>query len=389
MLILKIYRFFKGKLKVAFSGDFVERVLNLCAYNGISVWGIRKRGDNLTLFMSVNDWKQMPKILRNTGVRAHILKKYGVPIIIGRYRYRYGIALGALLFFVVLQILSGYIWNISVVGNDKIKSETIIAACESIGIKEGIRASKIDALDKRVELQTRVDSLAWAALNIEGCLLTVDVKEASLTPQKDYSPCNLVASDDGVIKKIEVTEGQIKVALGDAVTENTLLVSGFYELANGSTNLVKSSGEIVAEMVEKHTITVPFRQKIKHFTGRQKQKYVLQFFSLKIPLYLGEERGDFQKHTKKIILKNENSYVPVFLHKIYLREIKENSVLLSEERAEQIAKKELEKRLKNAKIIKMAENKTITEDALILNCEVTLQKNIAVTEKILFGTTNQ
>ncbi len=388
MLILKIYRFFKGKLKIAFSGDFVERVLNLCAYNGVSVWGIRKREEKLTLFMSVSDWKRMPKILRNTGIRAHICKKYGVPIIVNRYRYRYGIALGVLLFFTVLEVMSGYIWNISVVGNAKIKSETIIDACESIGIKEGMRASKIDAWDKRVELQTRVDGLAWAALNIEGCLLTVDVKEAVPTPQKDYSPCNLVASEDGIIKKIEVTEGQIKVALGDAVTKNTLLVSGFYELANGSTNLVKSSGQIVAEMVQNHTVTVPLGQNIKHFTGREKQKYVLDFFSLKIPLFLGEERGEFQKHTEKRMLKNGNSYVPVFLHKITLREIAQDSVLLSEERAEEIAREKINERLKGVKIIKIEENKTLTEDALTLNCEVTLQKNIAVAEKILFGTTN-
>ena len=388
MLILKIYRFFKGKLKVAFSGDFVERVLNLCAYNGISVWGIRKRGDKLTLFMSVADWKRMPKILRNTGIRAHILKKYGAPIIVNRYRYRYGIAVGVVLFFAVLQIMSGYIWNISVVGNEKISDEEVIAACENIGIKEGMRASKIDAWDKRVELQTRVDELSWAALNIEGCMLTVDVREAALTPTKDYSPSNLVANADGVIKKIEVKAGQIKVAVGDAVTENTLLVSGFYELSNGNTNLVKSQGEIVAEMVENHSVTVPLRQKIKHFTGKRKKRYVLDFFSLKIPLFLGAEEGEFQKFIEKKMLKNGNSYVPVFLHKIHLREIKESNVLLSEERAEEIAKSKIKERLKDSIIIKIEENKTLTEETLTLNCEVTLQKNIAKTEKILFGTTN-
>ena len=388
MLILKIYRFLKGKLKIAFIGDFVERVLNLCAYNGISVWGIRKRDDKLTLFMSVSDWKRMPKILRNTGIRAHILKKYGAPIIANRYRYRYGIVVGAVIFFAVLQIMSGYIWNISVVGNEKITDEEVITACENIGIKEGVRASKIDAWDKRVELQTQVDGLSWAALNIEGCMLTVDVREATLTPSKDYSPCNLVANADGVIKKIEVKAGQIKVAVGDAVTKNALLVSGFYELANGNTNLVKSQGEIVAEMVENHFVTVPLRQKIKRFTGKRLKRYVLQFFSFKIPLFLGEEKGEFQISTEKSMLKNGNSYVPVFLHKIYMREIKESSILLSEERAEEIAKSKIKERLEDAKIIEIEENKTVTDDALTLNCKVTLQKNIAKTEKILFGTTN-
>ncbi|MBQ2274984.1 MAG: sporulation protein YqfD, partial [Clostridia bacterium] len=168
----------------------------------------------------------------------------------------------------------------------------------------------------------------------------------------------------------------------------TLLVSGFYELSNGNTNLVKSQGEVVAEMVENHSVTVPLRQKIKHFTGKRKKRYVLDFFSLKIPLFLGAEEGEFQKFIEKKMLKNGNSYVPVFLHKIHLREIKESNVLLSEERAEEIAKSKIKERLKDSIIIKIEENKTLTEETLTLNCEVTLQKNIAKTEKILFGTTN-
>ena len=87
-------------------------------------------------------------------------------------------------------------------------------------------------------------------------------------------------------------------------------------------------------------------------------------------------------------MKNGNSYVPVFLHKIHLREIKDSNVLLSEERAEEIAKSKIKERLKDSKIIKIEESKTVTEDALIAEYEITLQKNIAKSEKILFGTTN-
>lgn len=388
MLIVKIYRFFTGKVKLKFSGDFVERVLNLCAYNGIAVWGIRKKNGEITLFMSISDFKRMRKILKNTGIRLHICKKRGVPFIINRYRYRYGILLGAAIFFATLQIMSGYIWNINVTGNSKISEKEVLAACEKIGVHEGIRATEIDAWNKRVELQTHIDGLAWAALNIEGCELTVDVKEAVLTPHKDYSPANLVANDDGIIKKIEVTEGEIKVAVGDSVAKNTLLVSGVVELEGGNTHLVKSSGKIVAEVIKRYKAVVPYHQKIKAFSGKAQQKYALNFFGIKIPLYLGAQKGEYVNRTQKLVIKNGRSYVPVFLYKVTMREIRESEIALSPDRAKEIAVANIKERIGDAKIVSYEESVNETEESLTVVWDVTLQKNIAKEEKILINTTN-
>ncbi len=388
MLILKIYRFFTGKVKVSVSGDFVERILNLCAYNGISVWGIRKHNNRLTLYMSVSDFKRMPSIVRQSGIRIHICKKQGIPFIVNRYKYRYGIALGAIMFFVVLQIMSGYIWNISVVGNEKIEAESIISACNEIGIKEGIRASKIYAPNKRVELQTKIDGIAWAALNIDGCELVIDVKESQIAPQKDYSPCNLLSTHDAVIRKIKITEGQIKVNIGDAVAKDGLLVSGVVELNNGNTHLVKSGGEIIGEVSERYTAVVPYKQTKQYLSGDKKHKYVLDFFSLKIPLYLGSNSGKHLKNTEQIVIKNENAYVPVFLHKTTFTPIIERRVTLSEEQALQIARDNIKKRLEGVEIISMQEKITSTDDALTLVCDTVVLKNIIKEQKILIGTTN-
>ncbi len=388
MLILKIYRFFTGKVKVSVSGDFVERILNLCAYNGISVWGIRKHNNRLTLYMSVSDFKRMPTIIRQSGIRIHICKKQGMPFIVNRYKYRYGIVLGVIMFFVVLQIMSGYIWNISVVGNEKIEAQSIISACREIGIKEGVRASKIYAPNKRVELQTKIDGIAWAALNIDGCELVIDVKESQVTPQKDYSPCNFLSTQDAIVRKIEITEGQIKVNVGDAVAKDGLLVSGIVELNNGNTHLVKCGGEIIGEVNEQHTATVPYNQ-VKQYLSKDKQhKYVLDFFSLKIPLYLGSNSGKYLKNTEQIVIRNANSYVPVFLHKTTFTEVRQRKITLSKEQALQIARDNIKKRLEEVEIISMQEKITSTGDALTLVCDAVVLKNIIKEQKILIGTTN-
>ncbi len=388
MLFLKIYRFFVGKVRIAASGDFVERLLNLCAYNGISVWGIRKRNNKLTLYMSVSDFKRLHTVVRGNGIRLHILRKRGMPFIVNRYRYRYGIAVGAALFFVMLQFLSGFIWNINVSGNKNVDTDVIKQACREIGIYEGARASDINAWSQRVVLQTRVDGLAWAALNIEGCELVVDVTEAPVNEKRESAPCNLLASNDGLVKKIEVTSGAISVAVGDVVTKDSLLVSGVVELSNGNTHFVHSSGKIIAEVSETFSATVPYKQTIIRLSDDSSIKYVLDFFGLRVPLYFGSTEGEYISKYSKHMISSSNSYVPIYLHRAQITTIKEETVQLSQEDAVNIARKNLEERLRDIEIISKTEEIVGNDQGVTVKYKTVLLKDIAKTEILLINATN-
>ncbi len=387
MIFLRLYRFFSGKVKVCVSGEFAERILNLCAHNGISVWGIRKKNGKITLFMSVRDFRAIRYVIRGSKLRLHILKKYGFPFIANRYKHRYGLFFGVMLFFFILYFLSGFVWNINISGNSTVSDKTIINACRQIGIKEGIKKSEIDALQKRVELLTKVDGLTWSAINIEGCVLTVDVTEAEEKEKNKNMPSNLVAADNGKIVKTEVISGQTKVKAGDFVAKGEVLVSGIYELKNGNTQLTRSSGEIYAEVEKTISVTVPLKQRINTLCGSSHKRYVLSFFGLKIPLYLGEFSQNYVRNDSIKTIKNGEFYIPIYLHCGEYMRIEENDITLTETEAVELAREQLSKRISDSEIIKAEERIDRNNDKITLKYFLKLKKDIAKEEILLISTT--
>lgn len=285
--MLWLYRFFNGYLLLEFSGEFSERILNLCAKKHITLWGLHCRKRKITGCISVGDFRRLRYIRRGKRIKVHILEKRGLPFFIKKYRKRTAFFAGIILFFLILNYLSGFIWTVRVSGNRNISDEEIIKACREIGIYEGMRKRGFDAKAEKERLLINSDSLAWSSMNIEGCVMTVNVTEIkNRKNETDGVPTNLKATGDGIIKKLDIKSGNCVVKLGDTVKQGDVLVSGIIEGQN-STQFVHSSGAVIAKTEREIKARADFNQTVCKKTGRKSSKSVLSFFHLKIPLYLG------------------------------------------------------------------------------------------------------
>ncbi len=155
--MLFLYRFFCGVLSVEFFGIYPEKIFNLCAKNRINIWNIENKKQKLCCNITVKDFLKLPKILRKSGIRVHITKKSGFPFFIRKYNKRFGIFVGIVLFFVFLQIMSGYIWIIEVEGNKTVSSQEIISICDILGIKQGVKKSKINSKADAQDILLKTD----------------------------------------------------------------------------------------------------------------------------------------------------------------------------------------------------------------------------------------
>ncbi len=388
MIFLKLYRFFMGKLRVEVGGVFAERILNLCAHNGITIWAIRRKNDKIIFYITVRDFRALRVIVRKTGIRPHIVKKRGWPFIVKRYSRRYGALCGAAMFFIILQFLSLFVWNINISGNTTIPDEIILNACRDIGIREGVRASSLDANRLKLKLLGEVDGLAWAAINIEGCALTVDVTEAAKKEPNNTDPCNLTANANGIIRKIEVSDGKSLVRVGDSVAEGQLLVSGIYEYKNGNTALVHSEGIIIAEVSESISATVPLKQEINVLSNKKSRRYTLSFFGLKVPLYLGEFGEEYLRDDELNRLESGENYLPIYMHKSVFRKVRKQEITLSPESAAQLAREELDKHIDGMEVLSKEESISENNDSVTVTYDIVTQRDIAKEEILLFSTTN-
>ena len=379
-----VYRFLRGYLRVVFKGDSPQRILSLSAKNQITLWDTGLARNGLETYIYIKDFYKLPQIIRKSGLRAHILAKKGLPIILGKNRFRLGFFGGIIMFFAFLQIMSGYIWVIDVTGNKSVPTEDIINACETIGIRQGVKANKIDSKVQRERLLLKVNGLAWASLNVEGSRLTVNVSEIK-NMQNEKMPSNLKAALDGIVKHIDVTSGDCVVKVGDTVKRGDVLVSGVKETSDG-TVFIHSSGSIIAETLRYYKAEESFEQSLKIPDGRVKTKYVLELFNIKIPLYLGCETDEYTSSRSSVTARLFGKSLPIKIYGKRFEFYRTGKIIYSPEELEAKLEKQITEQIKEEKIeeYEVTERRVEkNEKGIIMSYGIKTLENIALNEGII------
>jgi len=388
--MLWLFRYLFGFLTVKFYGDFPATIFNFAAKNHIFLWNTHLTENGITACISVYDFKKLPYIIYGSGIRVHILEKHGFPFKIRKNRKRLGIAIGTIIFVVFLNIISSYIWIIDITGNNNVQSEEILTALNEIGISEGISKKSITPKIQREKLLLKLDSLAWASLNIEGCRLTINVTETKKNENSIHSPSNLKAKTDGIIKKIDITSGNCVVKPGDAVKQGDVLVSGIFENADG-TDFVYSAGVITATTEYKTELYGKFKENTYTENGKFKKKRVLELFSLKIPLFLGSETGKYNSESSTYALSLFGQSLPI---KVYEKEFKflEKSIIqYNTDALKEKLTKQLEEDLKQKDFISYEITElSFYEDTqgIKLSAVINAEENIVYSEELIISNNN-
>ena len=384
-----ILRNLSGFLRVRFSGDNPERIFNLSIKNRICLWDSKKSNDAIECSVSIGDFKRIRPIIRGSKIKMHILEKIGIRFKIYKNRRRYGVVVGLAWLLIFLKLMSGYIWVIDIEGNRKLSDSEIISVLETIGIKEGMRSSEIDSKTDRERLLLKTDKLAWASLNVEGSKLTVNVSEVKST-KPENTACNLISNADGIIKKIDVTSGNCLVKVGDTVKKGDVLVSGIKETGT-KTEFIVSQGEIIADVKREISLNEERNQTVKAFTGKTKNKAVLEVFTFKIPLYLTYENEKYNSYTELKQLKLFGNNLPFKLYIKRFEFFKEEKIKYTDKqltlKIENCLKKELKKE-ENEDFLITDKNINLTNDKITLTAMISNEQNIAKKQVLKINPTN-
>ncbi len=382
MFFIKFVRFILGYVRITVGGDYPERFLNLCATNGITVWNVSRNGDMLSCSMFARDYRYVRRFRRKSGAKLKIKRRKGAPFIYHRYKNRKGLMAGFALLVAFLITMPKFVWSVEVSGNEKTETELIINTAEKIGIKSGAKLSSIDPDNLRPTLLVELPELSWAAINIEGSRITLDVRER-LTPEiiSGDTPCNLVATRDGIITSVYVKKGSAAVKVGDAVRKGDLLAMGTVEYGDKSTVIRHSMGEIYAETTHEITVKSPITVTESIPTGKIKTKRVFEIFGFNIPLYLGSEKYDYNAAASKWTLKSGDTELPMSVTTAKFYEVEKRKTKLTPEKAKENAQNELKKRekeeLDGIKIKNRKLKFTSADGYIILTASYVCEENIA------------
>lgn len=304
-MLLSIFRYIRGYLKIRVIGYSPERFLNACSHRGIYIWGITPVGGAYDMYITVSGFHKLKPVIRKTGARVVITRRIGIPFYLFRYRRRKVFFVGAVLSIALIYSLSLFVWNIDVRGNRKFTDEALIAFLEEHGVEHGMRLSKVDCDRIVKDIRKSYDEIIWVSASIEGCRLIVQIKEnedsmdiistvgepASENPetaqeegirsQSAGQGKDIVADCDGVITTMIVRKGIPCVAEGQQVQKGDILVTGAVPVVNdaGETTgyqFQQSEADIRAKVLMDYQDSCELSYESKKYIHQEKEELYLQ-----------------------------------------------------------------------------------------------------------------
>lgn len=231
-MLLRIIRYIRGYVRIRVIGYSPERFLNACAYRGIYIWGLKPASGAYEMNLTIQGFRQLKPIIRKTGAKVMIIRRFGLPFLLHRYRKRRFFFFGAFACLVLIVILSRHIWSIDISGNQTYTNETLLRFLESRQVEEGMALSEVNCAQIVKDIRREYDGIIWVSASIQGTRLIIQIKENEDSIQepeekeKEEAPTDLIADRDCVITQIVPRTGIVSVEIGQEVKKGDLLVSG-------------------------------------------------------------------------------------------------------------------------------------------------------------------
>lgn len=225
--------------------------------------------------------KKFEKASKSRGLPVEADSRRGLPSLLWRYRHRYGIIAGGLIFLFIVTFSGMILWDIRVIGNTTLDADRVKEELEACGLSVGDLLWNINTpvLENRLLIES--DDIAWISINIIGNVAEVEIREAvpEPHPEEDYLCSDVVASRDGVVEWFEDTRGNTVVSSGDTVKAGDVLVSGYYpETETVGARFTVAKGRVYARTEREFSVSIPLTYEKKIYTGREKcEKYFILF----------------------------------------------------------------------------------------------------------------
>lgn len=220
-------KYLRGAVKIQISGSIPERFINLCIADQILLWGISKNNEDIIAWIGLTDFFRIRPLVVCSRTKIKVLSHRGLPFVIKRIKRRKMMLVGVVLFIILLNLLSSYIWFVEITGLKNVPEEGIRYIADQQGLKAGVVKDGLNVKIVEREILLNVPEVAWVGINFTGTKAIIEVVEKTMPKQEDKAPAHIIAAKNGVITEIIALAGQPSVKIGDTIKKGDLLVKGF------------------------------------------------------------------------------------------------------------------------------------------------------------------
>ena len=384
-----------GSVTVSVSLDYATDLLNLCMQYLIPYTDFRVEGDCVCLTFRLRGYGKLKREAEARGIVFSVVRHHGLPHLLSRYRYRFGIVVGGILALALIFLAHNVVWDVRVTGNERVTSSAVIETLKEYGFGVGsyIPSVNTDKLENRILIDS--GEISWISVNIIGTVAEVQIREVEGDKKEkdEMRPANLVAQKAGVIEEVQIFRGKVMVGAGQYVEKGDLLVSGLYDSKQQGFRYTRAAGQVLARTASEFFIEIPYEyDAIRYLEEEYYDKY-LNFFNFSINI--SKNSGKVGMFYDKIdIVENCGLFglteAPVEIRTVRYRAYESAVLTRSAEEAQELAYLELSRRLGEMAEDRMIVRKTVTpkvgEHSFSLYCVVICVENIAAVSEFEVST---
>lgn len=353
----RLMNFLQGIVVLLAEGPFPERMINLCAQEGIDFWGVEWLSDTtLRLLTRRRTLRRVMQLAERAGCEVKVEKSHGLPDFLLRFRSRHAFLVGLTLALCAVMIMSRFVLTIQVIGNERVPTAVILTQLRQQGIRPGRYGPSIDRQQAAQEAMLALKEVAWMAINLHGTRLEVVVRETVPVPERvdEQGHWDVVAEADGVITHVEAELGDALVKEGDTVLAGEVLISGtvtmeppqYSDLPNRYYQ-THARGRVWARTWRTLTAIIPLETDRKEYTGEEEQVWTLNVMGRRVVLWGNPDaqRGwEETIRTNRIVLPG-GIVLPVTLQREQYRAYDRKRVQVDREAAQALVEEALYRQL--------------------------------------------
>lgn len=349
-MLLILLRYIFGYVKAEVYGFAPERFMNLIIKNDVVIWDVESTEQGYIFYTGRKNLLKMKPYLQKTNMKIRLLKKCGLPYFLKQHKKRTAFLVGFLLFCAMVYVLSLFVWEVKVTGEDKLVADSLLKVIEEQYVPLGTLKSKIDCSKLEESLRKDFDEISWISCELKGTGLTVYLEEgmAPKIQADDSKTGDLVAAKDAVLTKMITRQGTPVVKVKDTVKKGDILISGTIYIYDDNnevmeTSYVAADGDVYGKTTEEYEDYIDLKYYKKIYQGKAKKHITFYFLDYCLTPFIPKLKADnydsyTQIHKARIL---DNFYLP-FGYKTVKRTA---YTLEQQEYSEQEAKKILENRL--------------------------------------------
>lgn len=216
-----------GTLRLEVVGGDHGLLLGRAVAAGLTLWGMKRQGANLTATVTLPDFYRLPRLRRGTGCRLRIRGRRGLPFFLRGLKRRPAWVAGFAFAAGMLFWAAGHVWQIDVriTGPENLDKRAVLQVASEAGLAEGVWRSDFDPKEVATQIKGRIPEASWVVVRLTGTRAVIEVVEKAAQQMPKAASCiNLYAKKDAVVEKVIPFQGESVVRSGQIVKKGDLLV---------------------------------------------------------------------------------------------------------------------------------------------------------------------